>query len=112
MESIFFVHMDHIVFFFLFLVSCFNFSRPGFDLLIFFMLSDSEHYMRRSNEDEESIPPALKSLMTTVGDHCELRSSDCSLEKHNFDGEGDPLAVFNVLDALLKGSLDRLKTMR
>lgn len=66
----------------------------------------------RSNEDEDSLHPALKSLMTTVGDHCDLRSSDCFSEKRNFDGEGDPPAVFNVLDALLKGSLDRLKAMR
>lgn len=50
--------------------------------------------------------------MTTVGNNCELRSSDCFLEKQNFDGEEDPRAVFNVLDALLKGSLDRLKAMR
>lgn len=34
-------------------------------------------------------------------------------EKEISDGEGEPSgAVFNVLDALLKGSLDRLKSMR
>lgn len=78
----------------------------------FTVFSDSDYYMGRSKEDEDSFPSAVKSLMTTVDDHCELRSLDCFSEKHNFDGEGDPRAVFNVLDALLKGSLDRLKAMR
>ena len=78
----------------------------------FFTLSYSGHYIHRSNEDENSFPSAIKSLMATVDDNCELRSSDCFSEKHNFEGEGNPQAVFNVLDALLKGSLDRLKAMR
>ena len=77
----------------------------------FLMLSDYIHYMRRPNEDEDSLQPAIKSLMKT-DDHCELRFSDCFSEKRNFDGEGDPQAVFNVLDALVRGSLDRLKAMR
>lgn len=46
---------------------------------------------------------------------CPIRSiiSDRNEKKEISDGEGEPRgAVFNALDAMLKGTLDRLKTMR
>lgn len=40
-------------------------------------------------------------------------SRDRDEKRENSDGEGEPRgAVFNALDSMLKGSLDRLTTMR
>lgn len=42
----------------------------------------------------------------------EQRSEDWSYKGNNSNGEGDSTVGFNVLDAMLKHSLDRLKSMR
>lgn len=49
--------------------------------------------------------------MSTMGKESQLNAQDWSRER-NFDDENGPQAVFNALDNILKGSLERLKMMR
>jgi hypothetical protein len=50
--------------------------------------------------------------VSAIGRKCQLNAQDCSSHDKNFGGEKDPRAVFNVLDTMLKSSLERLKIMR
>lgn len=50
--------------------------------------------------------------METLTHPCGLRTQDWFPNNKQCNDEGDPQAVFNVLDAMLKGSLERLKSMR
>lgn len=51
-------------------------------------------------------------MLGVVSDQCQLRTEDWFSNKKNYENEGDPRAVFNVLDSFLKENLDRLKMMR
>lgn len=50
--------------------------------------------------------------MTKFGEKYQLRAEDWFSKNKNFNDEQDPHAVFNVLDAMLKDNLERLKMMR
>lgn len=50
--------------------------------------------------------------MQNLGEKYELSAEDWLSERKNVDDEQDPQAVFNVLDVMLKDSLERLKAMR
>ncbi|KAL5785821.1 hypothetical protein ACOSQ2_008213 [Xanthoceras sorbifolium] len=67
----------------------------------------------RSLSDDDMLPCTLKNIMENVADGYRTKTRDlfCS-NKEDYDDKGDPQAVFNVLDAMLKENLDRLKTMR
>lgn len=58
------------------------------------------------------LPFKLEDFMQNLGEKYELSAEDRLSEKKNVDNEQDPQAVFNVLDVMLKDSLERLKTMR
>lgn len=49
--------------------------------------------------------------MSYVGDQCRSKTQDWFSNKDS-NNEGNPQAVFNALDLILKENLDRLKTMR
>lgn len=51
--------------------------------------------------------------IATVGNRYQLKTKNWLSPKNDSDDDkGHPNAAFNVLDAMLKGSLERLKTMR
>jgi len=50
--------------------------------------------------------------VSAIGRKCQLNAQDCSSHDKKFGGEKGPHAVFNVLDTMLKSSLERLKIMR
>ncbi|CAK9175011.1 unnamed protein product [Ilex paraguariensis] len=62
----------------------------------------------------EIFPNAIKDMIAAnVGDGYELRRAEWWSQKKDCDDEGDgSSAVFNALDEMLKGSLNRLKSMR
>ncbi|XP_065620892.1 pentatricopeptide repeat-containing protein At5g24830-like [Quercus suber] len=64
----------------------------------------------KSCGNEDIMPSSFEDLMATIGERCELRARDWLSKKK--DDKGDPYAVFNVLDTMLKDSLERLKLMR
>ncbi|XP_057453658.1 pentatricopeptide repeat-containing protein At5g24830 isoform X2 [Lotus japonicus] len=51
-------------------------------------------------------------LMSAIGRNCQLNSKDCSSYDMSSGHEKGQHAVFNALDNMLKGSLERLKMMR
>lgn len=51
-------------------------------------------------------------LMSAIGRKCQVNAQDCSLRNKSFGGGKGQHAVFNVLDTMLKSSLERLKMMR
>ncbi|XP_012076311.2 pentatricopeptide repeat-containing protein At5g24830 [Jatropha curcas] len=55
---------------------------------------------------------SIDNLMEALSHRCQLRTQDWFQNKREDNGEGDPQFVFNVLDAMLKGNLERLKSMR
>ncbi len=55
---------------------------------------------------------SFEDLVATIGERYELRARDWFSKKKDVDDKGDPYAVFNVLDTMLKDSLERLKLMR
>lgn len=54
----------------------------------------------------------VKDLAMNVGDSCQQMVQDSPADNNGFDKGEAPQAVFNVLDSILKGTLDRLKTIR
>ena len=50
--------------------------------------------------------------MAAMGEQYQLRTQNWCSKQKDFDDERDPYAVFNVLDTMLKDSLERLKMMR
>lgn len=50
--------------------------------------------------------------MATMGEHYQLGDHDWVSKQKDSDDKRDPYAVFNVLDTILKDSLERLKMMR
>ena len=50
--------------------------------------------------------------MTNLGEKYQLSAEDWLSKNKNHDNKQDPHAVFNVLDVMLKDSLERLKMMR
>lgn len=57
---------------------------------------------------------STKYLLSAIGRKCQLNGQDCSSSMYDksFGDDKGPDAVFNALDAMLKSSLERLKTMR
>lgn len=55
---------------------------------------------------------SFEELLGKLGENCQLGAEELFPKKNDVNGEQDPQAVFNVLDSMLKESLDRLKTMR
>ena len=51
-------------------------------------------------------------FIAKLEENCQLSTEDLFPKMNDVNGEQDPKAVFNVLDSMLKESLDRLKTMR
>ncbi|CAL5358778.1 unnamed protein product [Camellia sinensis] len=58
------------------------------------------------------LPCALQDIIETVGDQCQQQNKDCFSQRKDCNDKRDLRAVFNVLDTMLKDSLERLKTMR
>nr|CCW28846.1 putative glycosyl phosphatidyl inositol transamidase like protein [Arachis duranensis] len=55
---------------------------------------------------------STKYLISAIGKKCHLIAQDCSSNEKSFRDKKGPDAVFNVLDNILKDSLERLKMMR
>ena len=68
--------------------------------------------MHRASRHGNRLPFSLEDLIMSVGNQYQVTTQDWFSQKKGNDEERDPQAVFNVLDAMLKDSLDRLKTMR
>ncbi|KAI8561572.1 hypothetical protein RHMOL_Rhmol04G0350700 [Rhododendron molle] len=75
--------------------------KPNFDLVD-----------QRISEHNGVLPCALQDMIETVGDQCQLRTKNWLSRRKGYKNERESQPVFNVLDALLKDSLERLKTMR
>ncbi|GMP68189.1 hypothetical protein CsSME_00027891 [Camellia sinensis var. sinensis] len=58
------------------------------------------------------LPCALQDIIETVGDQCQQQNEDWFSQRKDCNDKRDLQAVFNVLDTMLKDSLERLKTMR
>lgn len=58
------------------------------------------------------LPFALEDLIISVGNQYQVTTQDWFSQNKGHDEERDPRVVFNVLDAILKDSLERLKMMR
>uniref|UniRef100_A0A5B6ZMN9 Uncharacterized protein n=1 Tax=Davidia involucrata TaxID=16924 RepID=A0A5B6ZMN9_DAVIN len=58
------------------------------------------------------LPSALQDFIVTVGNQYQLETKDWFSQNKDYNDKRSSQAVFNALDAMLKGSLDRLKTMR
>lgn len=74
-----------------------------------FMFSAFDNICRMS-EHNGVLPCALQDMIETVGDQCQLKTKNWFLQRKGYNRESQP--AFNVLDALLKDSLERLKAMR
>ncbi|XVE84087.1 hypothetical protein DITRI_Ditri16bG0141100 [Diplodiscus trichospermus] len=61
---------------------------------------------------DESPLSAVGDLMPATRDHYQLKTQDWFLRKKNYNDNQEPPAVFNMLNATLKESLERLKMMR
>ena len=61
--------------------------------------------------DENSLS-AVGDLMPDTNDHYQLRTQYWFLKKKDYNDKRDPPEVFDVLNATLKESLERLKMMR
>lgn len=68
--------------------------------------------MCRISEHSGVLPCALQDMIETVGDQCQLRTKNWFSRRQGCNNKGDSQPVFNVLDTMLKDSLDRLKMMR
>ncbi|XP_020968723.1 pentatricopeptide repeat-containing protein At5g24830 isoform X7 [Arachis ipaensis] len=55
---------------------------------------------------------STKYLISAIGKKCHLIAQDCSSNEKSFRDKKGPDVVFNVLDNILKDSLERLKMMR
>ncbi|KAG5554944.1 hypothetical protein RHGRI_012485 [Rhododendron griersonianum] len=75
--------------------------KPNFDLVD-----------QRISEHNGVLPCALQDMIETVGDQCQLRTKNWFSRRKGYNNERESQPVFNVLDTLLKDSLERLKTMR
>ncbi|KAI8006040.1 Pentatricopeptide repeat-containing protein [Camellia lanceoleosa] len=58
------------------------------------------------------LPCALQDIIETVVDQCQQQNEDWFSQRKDCNDKRDLRAVFNVLDTMLKDSLERLKTMR
>ncbi|CAL5434862.1 unnamed protein product [Camellia sinensis] len=58
------------------------------------------------------LPCALQDIIETVGDQCQQQNKDCFSQRKDCNDKRDLRADFNVLDTMLKDSLERLKMMR
>ena len=68
--------------------------------------------MHRPSGHGNLLPFALEDLIISVGNQYQVTTQDWFSQKKGHDEERDPRVVFNVLDAMLKDSLERLKMMR
>ncbi|KAK9207704.1 hypothetical protein WN944_000050 [Citrus x changshan-huyou] len=85
--------------------------RRSFRSQKFLLESSIRRGHRLTCSDDDNLPCTLNDIMSYVGNQC------CSKTRHwlsnkDSDNEGNPQAVFNALDLILKENLDRLKTMR
>lgn len=61
----------------------------------------------------ELIPSCIDDIIANVGNQYQRKAENWFSEnKDSGDDKEEPEAVFSVLDEMIKGSLDRLKTMR
>lgn len=68
--------------------------------------------MCRNSKDNKLFPFALEDVIEAIGSNNQQRTQDWPPPDKNSGGGDDPEVVFNVLDAILKCSLERLKIMR
>ncbi|XP_023737857.1 pentatricopeptide repeat-containing protein At5g24830 [Lactuca sativa] len=67
----------------------------------------------RTSRSNDLFPFAFQDLLEAIGSKHQQKTQDFSApDKDSGGGGGDPEVVFNVLDAILKCSLERLKHMR
>lgn len=55
---------------------------------------------------------AFEDLIEAIGSKYEQKTQDWFPHNNGSEGKGDPEVAFSMLDAILKGSLERLKLMR
>lgn len=68
--------------------------------------------MHRASRHGNPLPFALEDIIMSVGNQYQVTTQDWFSQKKNHEEERDPHVVFNILDAMLKDSLERLKRMR
>ncbi|XP_024964548.1 pentatricopeptide repeat-containing protein At5g24830 isoform X3 [Cynara cardunculus var. scolymus] len=79
----------------------------------FYCKRSSTHLINtRTSRDNERFHYGFQDLIAASGSEYHQKTEDWSPPDKNSEGGGDPEVVFNVLDAILKCSLDRLKLMR
>lgn len=61
---------------------------------------------------DELLPCYVRDIIATVGNQYQQRTKKWFSEKKDSCDKVDPELAFNILDAMLKGSLERLKAMR
>ncbi|KAI3691169.1 hypothetical protein L2E82_49388 [Cichorium intybus] len=71
----------------------------------------SSTYLTDTRTSQDN-PLAFQDLIAAIRSQNQEKTQDFAPPDRNSEGEGDPEAVFNVLDAILKCSLERLKLMR
>lgn len=86
-------------------------SLDYFFWLIYFILI-LFYKCERTLGNENLIPYDIEDFMMKLGEDYQLSAENWFLRKKDGDDKQDPHLVFNVLDGMLKDSLDRLKMMK